>query len=110
MGAASKWWADKSIASLDHALKDRSGSLHLRSSSSEDDTYAIFKDLTNAFDVQNMFWNRRYAKYDRDFDASVKSELKDLGVNVCTFNGNLLMEPWQVTTKDDQPYKVFTPF
>lgn len=110
MGAASKWWADKSIASLDRALKDRGGSLHLRSSSSEDDTYAIFKDLTNAFDVQNVFWNRRYAKYDRDFDASVKSELKDLGVNVCTFNGNLLMEPWQVTTKDDQPYKVFTPF
>ena len=40
-----------------------------------------------------------------------KSKLKDSGIEAESFNGSLLFEPWEVTSKSTGgPFKVFTPF
>jgi deoxyribodipyrimidine photo-lyase len=40
----------------------------------------------------------------------LKEELQRRGVDVQSFNGALLFEPWTVKTKTGEPFKVFTPF
>ena len=36
--------------------------------------------------------------------------LKENNINVKTFNGSLLWEPWEILKDDNTPYKVFSPF
>ena len=108
-GAASNWWLDKSLRSLDRDLKDLGGSLRLCSLNGRSPS-DIFKDLLEEFDVVSVFWNRRYGPEQRKTDEVVKSFLKDEEIEAKSFNGLLLAEPWTVTTKDGGPYKVFTPF
>tara|TARA_X000000950_G_scaffold257016_1_gene322968 strand:- start:12747 stop:14129 length:1383 start_codon:yes stop_codon:yes gene_type:complete len=108
-GAAKKWWLDKSLAALNEDLKDLGGSLTLKTvtnGSVED----VIEALVSEHDISKVFWNRRYDTSGIDTDKALKAELKDRGCEVQTFNGSLLMEPWQVTTKSGDPYKVFTPF
>ena len=69
----------------------------------------IFEDLSASYDVKAVFWNRRYAARDRSHDAQTKCDLEDRDIEVCSFNGTLLKEPWEVQTQDGHPYKVFTP-
>ena len=46
-------------------------------------------------------------------DCGKRQKIKNLfkeKVNVSSFNGSLLWEPWEVLKNDGTPYKVFTPF
>jgi deoxyribodipyrimidine photo-lyase len=40
----------------------------------------------------------------------IKSALGEEGVRVTSHKGALLFEPWEIATKQEQPYRVFTPF
>ena len=44
------------------------------------------------------------------FDTAIKAALRLQGLRVESHNGALLFEPWQISTKQGGPYKVFTPF
>ena len=57
-----------------------------------------------------MFWNRRYDPAIEERDGRIKRDLRRLGLRVESYNGSLLVEPWQVQTKTGGPYRVFTPF
>ncbi|MCQ8811929.1 deoxyribodipyrimidine photo-lyase, partial [Escherichia coli] len=57
-----------------------------------------------------VFWNRRYGGPERTVDAAIKEELRADGVEVASFAGSLLYEPWTVRTGAGTPYGVFTPF
>ena len=67
-------------------------------------------ELCQSNDVKNVFWNRRYSSAEVEVDKGVKALLKSNSIEVETFNGNLLKEPWEVVTQSGSPYKVFTPF
>ena len=56
-----------------------------------------------------MFWNRRYGAA-REIDARLKGRLREAGLDVRSFQANLLVEPWTLTTGSGGPYRVFTPF
>ena len=43
-------------------------------------------------------------------DTKLKAALVEMNIEVESFNGNLLMEPWELKTKTGGPYKVFSPF
>jgi deoxyribodipyrimidine photo-lyase len=60
--------------------------------------------------AEAVFWNRLYDPPDMARDRDIKSALKDRGLTVESFPGNLAFEPWTVKTKDDGPYRVFSPF
>jgi deoxyribodipyrimidine photo-lyase len=74
------------------------------------DPLVILTELAENNNAGAVFWNRCYEPESIERDGLIKSSLKDAGLNVQSFNGSLLWEPWQVLKKDDTPYKVFTPY
>lgn len=67
-------------------------------------------DLLRETGADSVFWNRLYEPLAIRRDTELKSDLKDKGVTVRSFPGNLAFEPWTIRTGDDGPYRVFSPF
>ena len=105
LGAAARWWLHHSLAALDASLRDIGGSLVLRRGAAEE----VIAALIAQTDAVAVHWNRRYGAA-RELDARLKTSLKDSGVEVTSYAANLLFEPWEVTTGQGEPFKVFTPF
>ncbi|MDO7880841.1 cryptochrome/photolyase family protein [Salinibacterium soli] len=102
IGSASRWWLHHSLAALDASLD---GMLVLRRGPAE----RVIPALVDELGATAVYWNRRYSAA-REIDARIKTSLRDAGVEVESFQANLLFEPWTVQTGDGGPYKVFTPF
>lgn len=98
LGAASRWWLHGSLAALGEQLV-------LKRGRAEDAIPALVAE-TGAGAV---FWNRRYGA-SREIDARLKALLREAGLDVRSFQANLLVEPWTLTTGSGRPYRVFTPF
>lgn len=103
MGAAAKWWAHHSLTSLNDSLD---GKLNFY----KGDPVKIIDDLIKRTGTKAVFWNRCYEPWQTTRDTQIKTQLKDNDIEVKTFNGSLLWEPWDVSKNDGTPYKVFTPF
>ena len=71
---------------------------------------SILQALAKETSAQAIYWNRRYEPAIIERDKEIKAHLKSDGLTVETFNGALLMEPWEIQTKEGRPYQVFTPF
>ncbi len=106
LGAAARWWLHGSLERLQQALRDRGASLVLFKGPSA----TILADIIKAAGVSAVFWNRRYGAAERAQDAAIKEKLKADGIEARSFNSHLLYEPWEVKTKTDTAFKVFTPF
>lgn len=105
-GGATRWWLRYSLESLDRDLRAKGSRLILRSGSALE----VLQTLVNETGAQAVYWNRRYEPAITARDQVVKSELRNAGLTVESFNGSLLFEPWEVATKTGGPYQVFTPF
>ena len=106
LGGAVKWWLHYSLKALAGKLDTLGIPLVLRSG----DPTKIIPDLVVELNSGLTVWNRRYAPNEVSVDQSIKTALKASGVQIESFNANLLNEPWTVKTGSDQPYKVFTPY
>ena len=102
MGAASRWWLHHSLTKLNDRLN---GNLSVF----KGEPCAILKRLTKENNIQKVFWNRCYEPWRTARDAILKKDLEGTGLEVKSFNGSLLWEPWDILKADDTPYKVFTP-
>ena len=101
-GGASRVWLHHSLAKL----ADDMGGIVIRKGKAID----VIADLIKESGATALYWNRRYGP-DRDRDAVIKDRFKEQGINVQSFNGNLLSEPWEIKTKStDSYYKVFSPY
>lgn len=105
-GEASDWWLHHSLSSLSHDLIARGSKLTLRRGNS----LAVLKTLAAETNAGAVFWNRRYEPAEIARDKVVKAELRNAGLSIESFNGQLLFEPWEVSTKEGRPYQVFTAF
>ena len=105
-GGASKWWLDKSLRALAADIEQLGGQLAVQAG----DGSACLDRVIEATGAEAVFWNRRYAKAERELDAAIKEDLKARGIEVESFNARLLVEPWALTTGSGGFYKVFTPF
>jgi deoxyribodipyrimidine photo-lyase len=106
LGAASRWWLDKSLAALTKALEAKGSKLILR----RGDCAEIVSDLAEQLGAEAVFWNRLYQEGADARDAKLQAALERAGVRVETFNGSLLVEPNALRTTTGGAYKVFTPF
>jgi deoxyribodipyrimidine photo-lyase len=104
-GGASRWWLHHSLESLTADLAALGGTLVLR----RGDAIGEITRLVDETDARAVYWNRRYTAA-RDLDADLKHSLKERGLDVQSFQANLLYEPWTITTAEGNPYRVFTPF
>jgi len=106
MGGASRWWLHHSLNALDQSFSRLGGQLMLRQGTAKD----VLLQLIETYGAQSVYWNRCYEPWARDRDAAIKSGLKDKGLSARSFNGSLIVEPWEIATKAGAPYRVFTPF
>lgn len=105
-GGASRWWLHHSLVALQARLAHQGGQLHLLLG----DQPSAVLDLARRAGAGEVYWNRRYEPESIAADAKLKTALKCEGLEAHSFPGNLWREPWQITTDQDQPYRVFTPF
>ena len=105
-GAASRWWLHHSLQSLQTALSAQGGTLHL----GVDDSLARLREWITRVGADAVYWNRCYEPAAIKRDKAIKASLRDDGVTVHTYPGNLWCEPWQIATAEGQPYRVFTPY
>ena len=105
-GGASLWWLHGSLASLSENLRKLGLPLVLRRGNPAEILPAVAKEIG----AGAVFWNRCYEPRAVSRDKALKALLAERGVEVGSFNGSLLAEPWEVKTGNGDPYKVFTPF
>ncbi len=105
-GAASRWWLHRSLAALDHALRERGGRLVLR----KGDARAVLRMLVEEAGAAGVYWNRCYEPAAMARDAKIKTEFAAGGLDARSFNGSLLHEPHEVANKQGRPFQVYSPY
>jgi len=105
-GAASRWWLHHSLYALHNELSRCHSRLIIR----KGPTLAALRSLIRETHCTQVVWNRLYEPAIIQRDKAIKSALKDDGIDVHSFNANLLFEPWTIETQTGKPYQVFTPF
>ena len=103
IGGASKLWLHNSLVSLNRSLDD---SLNFY----KGNPLKIIKELIADNEITDFYWNRCYDKYNIARDSQIKKLLEDNSITVKSYNGSLLLEPWECTKDDGSHYKVYTPF
>ena len=105
-GAASKWWLHHSLSTLNADLDSMGLNLVIAKGA----TLETLQRVIRKTGAVGVYWNRLYDPATLQRDTLVKSSLKAEGIEVKSFNGSLLYEPWEIETKEGKPYQVFTPF
>ena len=98
LGAASRWWLHHSLSALAASLGEIGGRLTLRRGPQARE----LPRLVDEVGAGAVFWNRRYGLAARDADADLKSSLRDRGLDVRSFQANLMFEPWTIQTGQGQ--------
>ncbi|KTD82207.1 cryptochrome/photolyase family protein [Legionella waltersii] len=107
LGEAQAWWLHHSLLSLNNSLKQQLGlTLLLRKGHPLD----IILELVNTGLIDSVYWNRCYEPMSIERDKKIKTTLQERSVNVFSFNGSLLNEPWTISNKNGEFFKVFTPY
>ncbi len=105
-GAAQRWWLHHSLTGLDQALNALGSRLILRSGPAD----KVLRRVVEESGAKSLYWNRCYDPESVTRDRTIKSWAKETGLEVESFNALLLMEPWEIKTKEAKSYRVFTPF
>ena len=104
LGEASRVWLHHSLDALDQTLQQKDNALHFLQGNPED----VLLQLMNDTGATQIYWNRCYDPVSIERDKSIKTALKTY--KPVTFNGLLLLEPWENLKGDGTPYRVYTPF
>lgn len=102
LGSASRWWLYHSLTVLTKSL---GGLVLLRG-----DPLKLLPELAQKVSATGVYWNRVYEPYAITRDKTLKAVLSDRGLDVSSFNGSLLFEPWEIKTLGGGPFKVYSPF
>ena len=104
LGAASRWWLDKSLRALAAALEAAGSRLVLRSGSAPE----VLKALADETGAGALTFNRLHDPGAAGREQAVRAAMP--GLEVIDFAASWLAEPGTVLTGSGGPYKVFTPF
>lgn len=106
LGRAQQWWLHYSLISLSESLKRMGLELVLR----QGDPLQIITKLASQYSIDAIYWNRCYEPVAIERDKKIKSTLLANNVQARSTNGSLLNEPWTISNKSGDYFKVFTPF
>jgi deoxyribodipyrimidine photo-lyase len=105
LGAAVRWWLHHSLGAHAAALEKIGGRLDIVEAN-----HADLPAIAQALGAGAVYWTRRYGAEAIETDKAVKAALLEAGLEANSYCGQLLREPWEVTTQAGQPMRVFTPF
>lgn len=107
LGEAQAWWLHHSLNALKNSFIKQVG---LRLVLRKGNPLQIISDLVKTVGVDAVYWNRCYEPKSIERDKTIKTTLQASGTPVFSFNGSLLNEPWIITNKTGDFFKVFTPY
>ncbi len=70
----------------------------------------VFKQMTENYQIANVFANRDYEPYGIERDNLIKTLLNKTGIGFKSFKDHVIFEPSEVLKADGKPYTVFTPY
>jgi len=106
-GEAGHWWLNESLKRLQESYRSRFGASLIIL---EGEALEVLQKLVKKYQIHQVLWNRLYSPGTIKRDTIIKKSFQDQGVEVETFNGHLLNEPWEVQNNSGQYFKVFTPY
>lgn len=107
LGEAQSWWLHHSLIALRDSLTNKLGlKLILRQGHASE----IILELVKSLSINAVYWNRCYDPLSIERDKIIKAALRDSGINVLSFNASLFNEPWTISNKNNDFFKVFTPY
>ena len=106
-GEAGHWWLNESLKRLQESYRLRFGTSLIIL---EGEALEVLQKLVKKYKINQVLWNRLYSPETIKRDTIIKKTFQDQGVDVETFNGHLLNEPWEVQNNSGQYFKVFTPY
>lgn len=105
LGRASRAWLHHSLRSLQSSLERLDQKLYFFSAPSG----GVLESLVEQTGASLVVWNRVYDPASCARDTLIKEALGKK-TEVKSFNGLLLVEPWNGRKADDTAYRVFTPY
>ncbi len=105
-GGAARWWLHRSLEALQQQLAALNTQLVLRRGAA----LPSLRKLIEETGAGAVYWNRRYEPAVTVRDREVKRALRDSGTEAESFNGALLLEPWEIQNQSGKPFQIFTPF
>jgi deoxyribodipyrimidine photo-lyase len=106
LGAASRWWLDKSLAALARSLEAAGSRLILRRGGAAD----VLASLAEETGARTVVWSRASAPAAAASEAGLARALAARGVAAHAVDPADLVAPGAVRTGDGRAFKVFTAF
>ncbi len=106
LGAASRWWLYQSLKILDEAICQHGSRLIIRKGHSR----AILDVLLKETRAKTISCAQTFDPKAEQFDVSLAKHLEEQYVDFERHNVTLLTPPNWIRTRDDKPFRVFTPF
>ncbi|RUT32611.1 deoxyribodipyrimidine photo-lyase [Arsenicitalea aurantiaca] len=106
IGGAARWWLHHSLNALAEDLAGLGIELLIAEGKAGDEV----RKAAKSHEAASLHWNRRYAPAEREVDGAIKTALGKDGLEVHSHAANVLVEPFDISTKDDRPYAVYSPF
>jgi len=106
LGGASKWWLHHSLESLNRSLIERKSQIYLFKGSPK----KILDKLVKDYSIKSIHWNRLYDEYSIQRDSNIKKDMDKNNLDVVSFKGSLINEPWTIKNKSGSFFKIFTPY
>lgn len=106
LGGASRWWLHGSLASLADRLASLGSQLTLRQGPAQ----TVLDDILAETGAGAVVWNRCYEPEAMARDRGIKASLKARGIAARSHRAVLLFEPWTVSNRSGDPFRVYTPF
>lgn len=106
-GRCSRWWLSESLQSLNEELK-AIGSRLLCYRGIE--SHTTLANIAKEVGADGVVFNHLYDPISMVRDTEVKATLSGLGIMCCSFNGDVLREPWEVVDVQGRPYATFDEF
>ena len=106
LGSAPKWRLELGLECLAQKYKTYGLDIIFKTGSAD----KVLTELINETNADKVVWGRTYLPPLNDRDTKIKSLLKQKGIMAKSFPGHLLFEPWSVSPKSSDFFKVYTPF
>lgn len=107
LGGASQWWLYKSLQALDASLKAKGSRLYVF----KGDSAVLLPQIIDATKATGVYWNRLYDAPRIKRDTEIKETLTRNGIEVRSFKGSLIADPWELAPKSGSGFfQVYSPF